>query len=107
MRIMSALKEHTENYGDTRTRLFVLSRILGKLAMNVIPAYALQVDLSMEEKEDIWVRMIETVSCVGPGERVLIRGDLNEDVGVESSGYEDVHGGFGSRDRNVEGGMIL
>ena len=51
--------------------------------------------------------MIETVSCIGPGERVLIGGDLNEHVGAESSGYEDVHGGFGFGDRNVEGEMIL
>ena len=39
------------------------------------------------------MRMIETVSSIGPGERVLIGGDLNGHVGAESSGYEDVHGG--------------
>ena len=74
--------------------------------MNVISAYAPQVNLSMEEKEDFWVSMIETVSSIGPGERVLIGGDLNGHVGAESSGYEDVHGGFGFGDRNVEGEMI-
>ena len=53
------------------------------------------------------MRMIETVSSIGPGERVLIGGDLNGHVGAESSGYEDVHGGFGFGDRNVEGEMIF
>ena len=37
----------------------------------------------------------------------MIGGDLNGHVGAESSGYEDVHGGFGFGDRNVEGEMIL
>ena len=59
----------------------------------------LKLNLSMEEKEDFWVRKIETVSSIGPGERVLIGGDLNGHVGAESSGYEDVHGGFGFGDK--------
>ena len=37
----------------------------------------------------------------------MIGGDLNRHVGAESSGYEDVHGGFGFGDRNVEGKTIL
>ena len=41
------------------------------------------------------MRIIKTVSSIGPGERVLIEDDLNRHVGAESSGYEDVHGGFG------------
>ena len=88
-------------------RIIVLRVAIGKMVINVISAYAPQVNLSMEEKEDFWVRMIETVSSIGPGERVLIGGDLNGHVGAESSGYEDVHGGFGFGDRNVEGEMIL
>ena len=88
-------------------RIIVLRVAIGKLVINVISAYAPQVNLSMEEKEGVWVRMTETVSRIGPGERVLIGGDLNGHVGAESSGYEDVHGGFGSGDRNVEGEMIL
>ena len=85
-------------------RIIVLRVAIGKMVMNVISAYAPQVNLS---KEDFWVRMIETVSCIGPGERVLIGGDLNGHVGAESSGYEDVHGGFSFGGRNVEGEMIL
>ena len=57
-------------------RIIVLRVAIGKLVMNIISAYAPQVDLHMEEKEDFWVRMIETVSSIGPGEKVLIGGDL-------------------------------
>ena len=85
-------------------RIMVLRVAIGKLVMNVISAYAPQVNLSME---DFWVRMIETVSHIGPGERVLIWGGPNGHVGAESSGYEDVHGGFGFGDRNVEEEMML
>ena len=63
--------------------------------------------IGSEEREDFWVMMIETLSSIGPGERVLIGGYLNGHVGAESSGYEDVHGGFGFGDRYVEGEMIL
>ena len=50
--------------------------------------------------------MIDIVSSIEPGERVLIEGYLNGHVGAESSGYEDVHGGFGFGDRNMEEEMI-
>ena len=49
----------------------------------------------MEEKEDFWVKMLETVSNISLSERLLIGGDLNGHIGVDSTGYDEVHGGFG------------
>ena len=36
------------------------------------------------------------------GELVLGMGDFNRNVGKRIEGYEDVHGGNGIRERNVE-----
>ena len=32
---------------------------------------------------------------------------MNGHIGVDSTGYDEVHGGFGYGDRNAEGEMIL
>ena len=39
--------------------------------------------------------------------RVHLLTYLNGHVGAESSGYEDVHGRFGFREKNVEGEIML
>ena len=38
---------------------------------------------------------------------VLDMGDFNRNVGKRIEGYEDVHGGNGIRERNVEGKVLL
>ena len=41
------------------------------------------------------------------GELVLDIGDFNEHVGKQIEGYEDVHGGNGIGERNMEGKVLL
>ena len=61
----------------------------------------------MREKEEFLTMLVEVVSGIDFGERLLICGDLNEHVGSEIDGFEGVHGGFGFGKRNVDGEMIL
>ena len=41
------------------------------------------------------------------GELILGMGDFNGHVGKQSDAYEDVHGGNGIGERNMEGKMLL
>ena len=70
-------------------RLVVVRVAIGRLVLNIISAYAPQVGLSMEEKEDFWVKMLETVSNISLSEILLIGGDLNGHIGVDSTGYDE------------------
>ena len=43
-----------------------------------------------------------------PGtEKIFIRGDFNGHIGATTSGFEDVHGGFGFGERNDSGTSLL
>ena len=48
----------------------------------------------------------EILSDIDVGERLLICGDMNGQVGAEVDGFEGVHGGYGFG-RNVYGEMLL
>jgi hypothetical protein len=88
-------------------RLLVLRVIVGKSILNLISAYAPQVGRTMEEKEEFFASLGETVSAVGDKEGLVLCGDMNGHVGALADGFEGVHGGFGFGNRNVEGEMLL
>ena len=49
----------------------------------------------------------EIISDIDVGERLLICGDMNGQVGAEVDGFEGVHSGYGFGRRNVDGEMLL
>ena len=53
-----------------RKKIIVLRVAVGKLVMDVISAYALQVNLSMEEKGDFRVKMIEPILSISPAVKI-------------------------------------
>ena len=75
--------------------------------MMMISVYAPQTGWSKVVKDEFLAMLVEVVSGIDSGERLLICGDLNGYVGSEIDGFEGVHGGFGFGKRNVEGEMIL
>ena len=88
-------------------RLMMVKVIVGRSVLNLLSVYALRKGLSNEEKEEFLAMLVEVVSGIDSGERLLICGDLNGHVGSEIDGYEGVHGGFGFGKRNEEGEMTL
>ena len=61
----------------------------------------------MEEKEEFYVDLGRAVDSVKGDEILVVCGDFNGHVGECADGFEDVHGGKGFGNRNVEGEMLL
>ena len=61
----------------------------------------------MEEKGEFLVSVGKAVCAVDAGEQLVVCGDFNGHVGSKAKGYEEVHGGYGTGERNVEGEMLL
>ena len=69
-------------------RIMYVKLVIGKQIGNIVYAYAPQVDLAAEEKDDFWTA-------------------LSLRSGGDADGYGGVHGGMGFGIRNTEGKMIL
>ena len=88
-------------------RLMLLKVLVGKRVVAIISAYAPQQGLSDEAKERFYADLIYHTSKIDEKEFILLGGDLNGHVGETTSGYDNVHGGFGYGTRNAEGERIL
>ena len=58
-------------------------------------------------KESFYADLIHHTSKIDEKEIIILGGDLNGHVGETTSGYDNVHGGFGYGVRNAEGERIL
>ena len=77
--------------------------VIGKQIVNIVPAYAPQVGLSAEEKDDSWDSFIIVLSGIPEQESIFIGSNMNGHVGRDAYGY----GGMGIGTRNSEGERIL
>ncbi|XP_047252306.1 uncharacterized protein LOC124887162 [Capsicum annuum] len=75
--------------------------------MNICSAYVPQGGLDEEEKKRFLEVLNEVVKGVPSSEIIFIGGDFNRHIGSLPMGYDDVHGGFVFRDKNVEGAALL
>jgi Endonuclease-reverse transcriptase len=88
-------------------RIIMIKLIFGYLVLNVISAYAPQVDLSDDIKRRFWEDLEDMVRALSITEKLFIGGDFNGHVGTIRGGFERVHGGFGYGEQNQEGEDIL
>ena len=77
--------------------------VIGKQIVNIVSAYAPQVGLSAEEKDDFWdsfnhCALLEFISK----KAFFIGSDMNGNVGRDADGYGSIHGGMGFGTRNAE-----
>ena len=79
----------------------------GKQIVNIVSAYAPQVGLSAEEKDDFWDSFIIVLSGIPKQENIFIGSNMNGHVGRDADRYGGVHGGMGFGKRNTEGEGIL
>ncbi|XP_059294508.1 uncharacterized protein LOC132047488 [Lycium ferocissimum] len=80
-------------------RMMSINVVIEGLTLNIIKAYAPQAGLDEEEKRRFWEDLDELVRGIPPTEKLLVGGDFNGHIRPISGGYDDVHGGFGFRDR--------
>ena len=88
-------------------RIMYVKLVIGKQIGNSVSAYAPQVGLSAEEKDDFWDSFIIVLSGIPKHESIFIGSDMNGHVGRDADGYGGVHGGIGFGTRNAEGERIL
>ena len=95
------------NKGTAGVGVFIAERwidsVVNVVRANIVSAYAPQVGLSAEEKDDFWDSVIIVLSGIPKQESIFIGSDMNGHVGRDADGY----GGVGFGTRNAEGERIL
>ena len=72
-------------------RIMYVKLVIGKQIVNIVSAYAPQVGLSAEEKDDFWDSFIIVLSGIPKRESIFIGGDMNGHVGRDADGYGGVY----------------
>lgn len=90
--VKGELKDSIVEVKRTDSRLMMIKLVWQGITLNVVSAYAPQIGLGEEEKEDFWKKFDDLVCMVDKRDRLIIGGDLNGHVGALSTGYMEVHG---------------
>ena len=88
-------------------RLMAMKLEIKGSILNIISAYALQVNNSMEEKNDFWEDLNGLIESISKEERIVSGADLNGHVGEGNIGDEEIMGRYGAGTRNKEGSMVV
>ena len=75
--------------------------------LNIVSAYAPQVNSSMEEKNDFWEDLDGLIESISKKEWILLGADLSGYVGEGNIGDEKIMGRYGAGTRNKEGLMVV
>ena len=87
--------------------ILLIKLILGDEVLNVIGAYASQIDLNDANKRQFWKDLDEVVQRISIKEKICIWDDFNGHVRTSRSGFENVNEGCGFGDRNETKNTIL
>ena len=90
-----------DNVVRVNERIMYVKLVIGKQIVNIVSAYAPQVGLSAEEKDDFSDSFIIVLSGIPKQESIFIGSDMNGHVGRDADGYGGVHGGMGFGTRNA------
>ena len=105
--VSSSLVDNVVEVKRCSSRLMKVKLVWESTVVNVVCAYAPQVGLSDEEKEEFWATFDTLISEINGREKLVVGGDFNGHVGRENVGFKEVHGGFGFGSRNKEGETLL
>ena len=75
--------------------------------LNIVSAYAPQVNNSMEKKNDFWEDLDGSIESISKEERIVLGADLNGNVGEGNIGDEEIMERYGAGTRNKEGSMVV
>ena len=88
-------------------RLMAMKLEVNGSILNIVSAYAPQVNNSMEEKTDFWEDLDGLIESISTEERIVLGADLNGHVGKGSIGDEEIMGRYPAGTRNKEGSMFV
>ena len=75
--------------------------------LNIVSAYAPQLNNSMEEKNDFLEDLDGLIESISKEERIVLGADLNGHVGEGNIGDEEIMERYGAGTRNKEGSMVV
>ena len=75
--------------------------------LNIISAYASQVNISVEEKNNFWQDLDGLIESVPKQERIVLGADLNGHVDEGNIEDEEMMGRYVAGIRNKEGSMVV
>ena len=88
-------------------RLMAMKLEVNGFILNIVSAYAPQVNYSMEEKNDFWEDLDGLIESISIEERIVLGADLNGHVGEVNIGNKGIMGRYGAGTRNKEGSMVV
>ena len=88
-------------------RLMAMKLEVNGSILNIVSAYAPQVNNSMEEKNDFWEDLDGLIESISTEERIVFGADLNGHVGEGNIGDKEIMGRYGAGTRNKEGSMVV
>ena len=88
-------------------RLMAMKLYVKGLILNIVSAYAPQVNNSMEEKKDFWQDLDGLIESLSKQKRIVLGADLNGHVVEGNVGDEEIMGRYGAGTRNKEGSMVV
>ena len=88
-------------------RLMVMKLEAKGSILNIVSAYVPQVNNSMEEKNEFWEDLDGLIESISKEERIVLGADLNEHVGEENIGDEEIMGRYAAGTRNKKGSMVV
>ena len=75
--------------------------------LNIVSAYAPQVNNSMEEKNDFWEDLDGLIESISKEDRIVLGADLNGHVGKGNIEDEEIMGSYGTGTRKKKGSMVV
>ena len=88
-------------------RLMAMRLAVKESILNIISAYASQVNNSMEEKNGFWEDLDDLIGSVKKEERIVLGADLRGHVGKGNIGDKEIMGRYGAGTRNKEQSMVV
>ena len=88
-------------------RLMAMKLKLKGSILNIVSAYAPQVNNSMEEKNDFGEYLDGLIETISKEEWIVLGADLNGHVGEGNVRNEEIMGRYGAGTRNKEGSMVV
>ena len=88
-------------------RLMAMKLEVNGSILNIVSAYAPQVNSSMEEKNNFWEDLDGLIESVSKKERRVLGAGLNGHVGEGNIGDDEIMGRYSAGTRNKEGSMVM
>ena len=88
-------------------RLMAMKLEVNWSILNIVSAYAPQVNNSMEKKNDFWEDLDGLIESISTEERIVLGADFGGHVGEGNIGDEEIMGRYSAQTRNKEGSMVV